>query len=392
MDYQKNKNQGSERESDKVDLAFFLMRRNFRFVVGGVLLLGLGLWIYSAVTSPIKPKSTGAWSKTIGNYLPKADIDSEPTKADDSDAKEISEQISIKRQRVTDFLANATIEEKIEESLDLRENWMNKELALAYILCWRRAKIARNLIELEVDDTTRNFAYNDYIESILTLDLLNSRGRLGVPGIRDALFEIGSMFGEYPDTVIKSKANVSHVLAPAHTYFETKDLAEIPKMADQFELHSEAILADTSTAIRLVNLISDMYSRTNYDSSLKASGIRIMEKMSLHQDKKVTQAAQTLREQLYFAKVELPTLIDRIQGNNLEARNDIQEFFEALDKNPSSRIQIYQIAINAIAKFKELGKTEDAQALGNWLAQINSRNTIVENREKIDKAIAALNG
>lgn len=386
-----------EEDVDKLDLAFFLLRRNGKIIIGLILLVCFGLWIYNASITGRKPKSAGAWSKTLDEYLPVTNIDAEPTVKESTDSKErkktvseIKEENSNRILKVTQFLASATTEEKVDEALDLRESWMKVELPFAYILVWRRAKISRNLIEADVDDKTRLFAYTEYIESILTLDALNCQGGLSVPGIREAMLEVGTMFSEFPDDGIKSKASLAYVLEPAHDYIQTKDLDNLDQIAVRFEEHGSKIVLDPSNAIRFVKLLADLYARSNYSSKFKPAGLRIAKKMRESKDEEILETATRLKEQMFFAKMGLPSLVSRIEGGNLEARNNVQEFFESLAVNQSSRIEIYQIAIDVVAQYKNLGSKEDAAALAQWLQKINSENQVEENRLKIDKALVEL--
>lgn len=392
IDKEPYRERNSVEGEDRIDMAFFLLRRNGRIILGMVLIAAIGLWIYNASTSTRDPTSAGTWSKKLGQYLPATDIDSEPTSIenDGKDSEEIKEETSNRILKVNQFLSSATVDEKLDETLDIRDIWMKNELPVAYILVWRRAKIARNLIESDVDDQTRIFAYNEYIESILTLDALNCQGKLGVPGIREALKEVATMFEDFPDNVIQSKASLAHVLEPAHDYLETKDLSHIERLWKPFEEHSDKVMLDPQSSVRLVKLIADLYARSNYSSSFREPGLRISKMMGQSTDPTILDAAEKLKEQIYFAEMELYSLAERIEGGNLEARNDVRQFFEGLDVNPSSRIEIYQIAIDVVAQYKELGLSDDATALTNWLNDINAKNSDEENRIKVAEAVTEL--
>ena len=301
-------------EDDRIDMAFFLLRRNGRIILAMVAIAAISGWIYYASSTERAPKSAGTWSKKLGQYLPATNIDSEPTLvADNEDAKveevdEIKEEKSNRLLKINQFLANATLDEKLDETLDIRDIWMQNELPVAYILVWRRAKIARHLIESDVDDKTRVFAYNEYIESILTLDALNCQGRLGVPDIREALLEVGTMFNDFPNDVVQSKASLAYVLEPVHDYLRTKDLANIDRMGDAFEKHSNTVMLDPQSSVRLVTLIADMYARSNYSSAFREPGLRIAQTLLKSTDPTTLDAGQKLKEQMYFGDLELYTL------------------------------------------------------------------------------------
>ena len=100
------------------------------------------------------PTSAGAWSKKFSSYLPTTNIDHEPTSVEETKAAASAAEIRESNRILTvdKFLDSATTEEKLDQSLALREAWDKNALPSAYTLVWRRAKIARNLIESDIDD------------------------------------------------------------------------------------------------------------------------------------------------------------------------------------------------------------------------------------------------
>jgi len=376
----------SERVS-KLDVMLFVLRRNLRIIIGLILIIAIGSWIYYASINPRKPKTVGSWSNTI---LPIADIDSPPTRPGEFIDPLIDSEPEVRSMKLEHFLSSATIDELIEDALDLRLQWQNNEMPVAYILVQRRAKIARRLLEMEIDETQRTFAYNEYIESVATLDGLNCEGKMGAPGIRDALKEIAEKFSDYPDPVIGSKASLAFLLEHAHDYLKTNDTQKMLAFSDQFKIHADKILRDPVTTFQLIKLVVEISKKSNFHDDLKQCGIEMLDRLEQSTDSEILKIAGEFREQVYFAKMELGSLADRLQSDTDLARNDVQEFFESLETNPNSRVEIYQIAVDSILEYKRLNMTADATALTNWLEQINSQNENETAKEKITKAVAAL--
>lgn len=364
-----------------------------KILIGVLLVAGISIWIYYASTSARAPTSAGTWSKKFSQYLPATNIDGDseaPVDSGNSSAAEIRESNRILD--LNQFLAVATTEEKLDQTLEIRNAWSKNELPVAYMLVWRRAKIASNLIESDVDEKTRLYAYNEYIESILTLDSLNCQGNLEMPGIREALLEIGTMFKDFPDEVIRSKASLVHVLGPAHDFLATSDLSHVKLLRKKFDEHAETILIDSKSALLFVQLLADMYAKSNYATGFRESGLAIAEKMKNSENPAVVDAGQLLKEQIFFAKIDLKSLVIRIEGGNLDTRNDVREFFQALAENPSSRIEIYQVAVDVVAQYKKLGESSEAKSLATWLGQVNEKNSVEKNRTEIAKMVAKLLG
>ncbi len=383
----RSKGRRRRKRKRKFQFTGLLSQENLRYLMGLLLIIGIGGWIYYATVNPRKPKSAGTWAKTI---LPTADIDSPPTRQFENAETQAKEEPKNGSKKLEYFLAQATVDELIDEALDLRGTWTNNAIPIAYVIVLRRAKIARRLLNLEIDEKQRTFAYNEYIESITTLDGLNCEGKMGAPGIRGALIEIGDKFSDYSNPVISSKASLAFPLRHLHDYLESRDNQSLLAFDDAFSKHADAIMLDPVTTQLLIKLIFEIYVKSNFNESLKQCGIKVLHRLEQSEDAEIAKIATILREQIYFAKVELTSLVDRLQSDHENSREDVQDLFKSLEVNPNSRLEIYQIAVNTIVEYKRLNRMTDATKLTDWLEKINSKNEVEISKEKITRAILTL--
>jgi len=403
------------KKNKRLELILFFAGRHWRAIVGLLIFTSVvGLIYYTSVT-PIKPKTRGAWSKVIPTAKidgkPKMDSGNEAQKTTIGETQRVIEPTSTATGETTndgaekpnpptdvqatslkleEFLARGTKEQFIENILTMRRDWAKNKFPVAFLIVQRRARIARRLIEMDVTDDELLFAYNEYIEAIVTLDGLNCEGKMEVPGIRDAFLEVGEKFSSNPDPVIAAKASIIYVLAPAHNYFLDKNPANLSEFADQFDIHANKIMGNPQTTIRLVKMLDDLYHRSNFLPSVQACSKRVLKHLEASSDEKILKLGRELRESIYFSKVDLPSIVDRIEGGNAEARSAVQEFYENLAANPNCRLEIYRVAVDVVAEYKRLEANSDAEALANWLTTILAQNRNKEVREEIDTLLVEL--
>lgn len=381
--------------SDSWDRTMFMLRRNQRNLVGLLLLCVVGGIIYYVATKPKEPKSAGAWrssNSSSGNGSSTGMSDTGLNGNSDLGTGSLSSSTQPrdsnvdKPETLEDFLTTASATDLVEELLRLRSQ-NTGSLPVNFVTIQRRSKIAKHLSEMEVPEDQKLFAINDYIEAVVQLDAINQTGGLNAEHVRDELIEIRDRFSGHQDDRIGAKSSLVYVLVPIHNFYANKDESELAKASDLFDLHADKIIRHPDTTARLAKLSVDLYVESDYADGHRTFASRLMTRMEKAENFKVKEIARLLREQIYFAKSELGTLVERIEGGNSIARDDVQSLFEGLDTNPTSRLEIYKIATNVIAEYTRLGHLEDAEALTNWLITINQRNAPKENRDTVNQAI-----
>jgi len=354
------------------------LRRNRRRLIGFLLLCVVGGIIFYVATKPKEPKTAGRWrSKLRGSA----------TQTSGSETDTATTQVIAKAPETFDgFMETASPSQLIEMLLNLR-NQKTDSTPLRFVNVQRRTDIGRLLLTKKLTESQKRFALVDYIEAVIQLDAINTSGNLKADHIREHLIEIRDKYSDHPDDNVGAKASLAYILVPIHDFFEDEDESELKKVADLFDTHAEKIFRHEDTTRRLAKLIIDIFSKSDFSPAHQELARRLMNRMEKEEDPEVLAMARSVREQIYFAESELASLVDRIEGGNSLARDDVQRLFEGLDTNPSSRVEIYKIATEVIAEYDRLGHKNDADALMKWLASINKKNESKEIRQAIANAI-----
>jgi len=394
--------------------SLFLIRRNLRQLIGFFLVLIVGGIIYYVANKPREPRTAGSWKSTLGGAISAkdaagdaldktaddtgpgtSDLEFDGSNSDESQAADsepgsgssVSEPEQTKA--APDIIDTGSPNELVEELFNLRFK-KTGSLPVNFMTGQRRLKIARRMLEMEISDTQKIFAINDLIEVSLQQDALNMSGNLESRGVRENLIAVRDAYCNHENAAIGAKASLGFPLIPLHNYFVSKEESELDVAADQFDLHYEKLVRHPETIARYVKLVCDLYVESDFSPPHRELAARIMKRLKGSENEGIQNVARLIQEQIYFASSDLISLVERIEGGNSMARNHVQALFEGLDANPSTRTEIYAIAVNVIGEYSKLGKDEDAAALKKWLVTINGKNESEEDRKEVEKMIADL--
>ena len=382
----------------------FRFQRNQRQLIGFFLVLAVGGIIYYVATKPREPKSAGAWrpspAEGTDNYSdepiefgrrPELSADStslEPegsttTSEPDSSTASPRSPSSANGNALNSLLETGSAEELVQELLRLRDLPLSSSHKINSAVLRQRSKVAKRILEMNISDSQETFATNELIENALQLDSVNKLGKLGDFLARDELIKIRDKYYDHEIDAFGAKASLGFPLIPLHDYFESDDTSDLVAVADQFDLHADKIMRHPPTTRGFVELLLGLLEESGYAKHYRSLSIRIIARLEKSQDPKIDYIALALREQVYFSEVDLASLVDRIEGGNEMARSQVQSFFEALDENPTSRVSIYEIAIDVVEEYERLGRADDATALINWLVSINGKNKSEDRKKKV---------
>ena len=274
----------------------------------------------------------------------------------------------------------------VEELLRLR-TLKTKSPPVNFVNLQRRIKIADRLLEMEISDSQHLFAANALVEAVIRLDAINLTANINAEGVREDLIKVREKYYKHENTALAAKAALGFPLAPLHDYLVSNDKSELEIVADQFDMHGDEILRHPQASSRFVELIVGIYKGSNHLEEHRQLASRVLERLKKSEDPEVKHIAMLLREQIFFSESEIQSLVERIEGGNVVARENVQNLFEGLEANPNSRLEIYEIAGKVIAEYVRLGQIDDADALAKWLNTINQKNESKENREAVSGAL-----
>jgi len=382
-------------------LSFLWFQR--RFIIGLILMAVVGVIIYKVAMIPPK---TFDDEEVVSLMLdpPSATIEFEKLELDNNapdktGGDEIPQIILMEdiilpeSEEIVPFdplIKTGSVDELIGNALKLRDLWVGQPSQVAFLICQRRAKIDRRLMELELTKEEQNFALGDYVESIICLDKIVIDNKMTTPQIRVALKEIGEKYHNHADPIVRAKSNLALLSIPLHDFYgdnETKHLEEFSRLVPS---HVEKVFGDPVATARLTGLLVAAHRQRNWDGSVIPYGNDISRRMEAFHDPQISEAGVKFRERIFFAHLEPNSLVSRIEQEDVQAPDFVKSYFEALEANPESRLALYQKAVSVIQKYKEMDKREDYNALMLWFQRISTKVKTKSIRDEILKVMVEL--
>ena len=384
---------------DRVRLTIGFVIFHHRTIIALVLMVGLGFWIYRATTAPQDKVESTDLQKLEVKELPAASLQFGASPWDSRDSIDDTRDLSsdpvvnagqLGKNQQDSILTTGSIQELIDESLNIRDRIGENTSVVDFMLCSKRAKISRRLLQMDLPPKQKSFALVSYVESISMLDSLNVQGGLGIVGPREALLEVNEKFSDHPDQNVMSKANLAMLLVPAYDFLTSGDPELLQKFQYEFDNRFDAIINDRQAVVRLLTTTVLVNRKVGFESETLPISMHILERFGENDSPEIKQFVAGFRERLYFDNLDLESLIDRIETNDPSTREDVEKLFESLEAVPDSRLKFYLIAVEAIEKYQVLDQQNDVQRLAAWLKNICESMTNEEDRDQVLRAIEDL--
>ena len=414
---------------DFVELFFSFLWFHHKKIAGLILLAGLGYWIYYVKSNPNLNDDNSTVQRSSQSDqpddVPKSNLDfvdsdgktstdiesgnrveSNAVLAVDSIAQNDSSSQNDVRSKngmpqpiesgkksasgnLERLLENGSVDDLIEKSLKLSEQWGAASPGLGIVMCAERAKISRRLLERDsagpkLSDSQRKYALISYIESVSLVDSLNVAGQMKLTGTRNALAEIESKYCEHADSDVQAKANLSMIVAPIYDFLETGQLEHLHAIEMELGKRFDRLSGERSSLIRLAELTVAVLSKSTDETNTVPISNQVLKRIELVATPEAKRIAAALKERIVFAEFDPPSLPLRVENRDAEARAQVQGFFKTLAEHPNSSQGIYESAVRTILAYHLLQQEKDVAALTDWLE------TIVRSIEKEPNRDAAL--
>ena len=329
-----------------------------------------------AIESPVEPKVTTS---------------TQPSDSQPSDSQASNKKRSTSANLET-FLNEATVDELIEKSLRLGEQWGKAAPATGIVMCSERAKIARRLLEFGSDETKlsdaqRKYALISYIESISLVDSLNVAGKMNLSGTREALAEIERKYCDHVDADVKAKANISMIVAPIYDFLESDEKKDLQAFETELNKRFGQLSGDQSSLIRLAELTTAVLGKSTDELETDSISKNVLARIESVETPVAKEVALRLKENIIFSKFEPSALPIRVENRDGDTRARVQGFFQTLSENPNSSQGIYESAMRVILAYHLLNRQADVVALSEWLEKIIKS---IEKESNRDAALDAL--
>ncbi len=353
-----------------------------RIIIGAVLIGALAYWLlYGKDLVPrFQPK------RLASQLVPS---DSEPSTDSEQPADELTENTSSGSLDLGTGLNESKVEKLIDETVRLDASWPKETHSKASILVARKLKIARQLLELDsLTDLQRKFAEKSLIEAVSILDSLNVQGGLTLPNIREEMLREVEPYLDHDDADLQQIARLTMVCYPTYDFLTTPTEENLQLVEQRFNDYFSSLSESEFSQEKLCELVVRLQQVPELSEQTESFARRALEKFRTLDSEFARALSRMLEQRILFGRLDLPTLVERMQRSDTTADRDIESLKRGLKSLPSADLAIYQIALDVVRALIELEQQDRAIELLEFLrAQVIPQ---IENSEKRQSILKAM--
>ena len=336
-------------------LEFVLGFLNFhrRTFLGLALLAGVGFLLFRLNnTTPVSEEDYVPTTTAING-----DSQSELTPA----SRPMTESVTAEKVTPVEPPKPKTTDERVNELLETAANWSTLSNGDAIVFLEERLVGLRELLQAEdLKPRQREYCQLHFIDSVSLLSGMarnTGAGNGGIEGINELLGEVEQTYTESENPEIAAAANLVLVRYPALQFTESNTEENFEAFENAFQKRHSVILKSDRSAEQLTLLIDESIRFVPDDPRLRKIAV---EHMSQVVDLKKP-AATSLATKLFFSRVGLENLPDRVRSKELEVDTDVQLLVNQLEKHPDVPLEIYSILASSIARYQDNSEDEKAE-------------------------------
>ena len=280
--------------------------------------------------------------------------------------------------------ASADIDERINELLDTGNNWASLSNTEATAFLKNRIAELRELLQVkDLRPRQRNYCEHNLIESVGLMTGLSRATDAGVEGIDKLVFDLKQKYGASEDPEIAAVTNVVFIRYLSLEFVAARSDETFEALKTGWLENQASIFASKKSTEQVAKVFNEAIFRAGDDARLRKIGIDLMSQVV---DLKKTVAAE-LALTLFFSKLDLPTLSDRVNSNDPSAEADMDLVLKQLAERPDMPVPIYSHTLTSIARFKDLGKVDESRQYLEQVRKIAPAITIERIRNEVLKGI-----
>ena len=181
--------------------------------------------------------------------------------------------------------------------------------------------------------------------------------------LRDELIENVQRYLNHEEQEIASLAHLSVMAIPGYEFINSPSLELLKQLEQRIEEHHEEIMKSTSCTQKLAELIILIYLAKSMRNATREFAEREIERFKDDTSDDGRFLYRQLRDQLYFGRLDLPTIVDRVSSKQPRVDADVYEFFAELEKYPNGSLEVHQCALDVIREYIRQERKQMAQQL-----------------------------
>ncbi|MFT5303174.1 MAG: hypothetical protein ACI87E_000671 [Mariniblastus sp.] len=345
---------------DYIELVFSFLWFYHKTFVALALLIGLGFWIAYVIKKPRTGLEDVPKAQLV---LPNLEITPDKTSPTTLDSEPLLDSKTTEpgppqKGSVAWLLKEGSVDELIQKSLELAESWGLASPGVGLKLCADRVSIARQLLNMNLTESERQYAIISYVDAVSLVDTLNVVSRMGVEGTREALKEIGEKYSNHPDELVRAKTHLAITLAALYDFKQFKTAPYLETYEAALVANFDSIALDGPSLERLTDLA--LIAQLDSTDEVKATQATnfLIDRLTNLKTPQSKNLAERITQTIAFQAFDLAVLLNLAQAGSPEANAKIDQFFGILAEHPNSTLKVYEIAINCILQYQRAGNFE----------------------------------
>ena len=330
-----------------------------RYWIGSLLLIGVGVWIFVSTFSDTQTHSNDS-ARIPQSELPQAKIE----------LAQISEQVNEINWDSENGLADQDKKELLDAVLHSRQTSITRSDGVSVQVLVDRLTALRQLMNHELTKTEKVFTLTSYIETLVMLDWSNVVRELGLEHTREAVEELDRLYADHADPAIAGRANLAHVMIPGYLYLASKSDQELLEFRSRLDQRLPKILNDLKSTKQLTEFVGLMIRGNEHAETIDQLTRMLIDQAGKIDGPKYRQVQTQLEAKLLFGRIEVDSLVHRIEIGDQSSEADIRALMQGLSNADKFHESAYQVAFTCVGSLFRIGKTEKALHLNQQVQAI----------------------
>lgn len=324
------------------------------------------------VPPPIEPKSLTDDSFKESDARRATPLPTDPMPLVDRPKKKVAKRIEDPSTvRFRKFVATADVESLLRRSKILLQQIPRLNPTEAVMNITRRQQISKRMRQMELTSSQQEELTIAELESLSQLDAINVQHGMEIPDLRSQLMQLATSLLDHPTVSISAKAHLAIVAAYGIDLLIDPTREGLDLLISAYHTHIENIMHGGGETIVVAELLQGIVVKQQLDEVIELRR-DVANRALNHDSPEVNKLGVALKERIIFGDLGLPSLISRMDGVSQSTFEDIDRFYERLERFPETSMPVYQIAVAVIGKHLLSEEFDHASRLVSWLQRIHS--------------------
>ena len=300
--------------------------------------------------------------------------------------KLVTPSLDAKTVRFQKFMATASVDSLFRRFKALMQEVPTKSPIEVVGNISKCQEICERLQENELTPDQQEMVLSMQLEAVSQLDAINVQHNMQLPGVRDQLVVTSSNLLQHPSVAVLAKAHLAIIAAHAIDLMFDPKREELDALINVYGIHVDGTIQGKNEPLVVADLLQKLVEKHQFDevialrrdltNRMLSDGAMNLEKMNWF-----------TRERIIFGDLSLGTLLSRIDGVSETATQDVNLFFERLERFPDARQEIFTLALAVVDRHLGNEQFDQASELLVVLQRIQPQIADVEIRDWLGDAL-----